>query len=83
MAVLNRVDAIVFTGGIGENGAAMRNRILSNMDQQGIIIDEMRNSVHAGVPGEIQAQTSRIKVMIIPTNEELAIARDTFKLTKN
>ncbi|NQT62670.1 MAG: acetate kinase [Candidatus Marinimicrobia bacterium] len=81
MAVLNRVDAIVFTGGIGENGAAMRHRILSDMDQQGIVIDEMRNEVHAGVPGEIQGPTSRIRVMIIPTNEELAIARDTFKLT--
>jgi len=83
MAVLNRVDAIVFTGGIGENGAAMRHRILSNMDQMGIAIDDMRNQVHAGVTGEIQGTTSRIKVLIIPTNEELAIARDTFKLTMN
>jgi len=82
MAVLNRVDAIVFTGGIGENGAAMRHRILSDMDQQGIIIDEMRNEVHVGVQGEIQGTTSRIKVLIIPTNEELAIARDTYRLTK-
>ncbi|MBC8375803.1 MAG: acetate kinase [FCB group bacterium] len=81
MAVLNRVDAIVFTGGIGENGAAMRHRILSDMDQQGIVIDEMRNEVHAGVAGEIQGTTSRIRVMIVPANEELAIARDTFKLT--
>jgi len=83
MAVLNRVDAIVFTGGIGENGAAMRHRILSEMDQLGILVDEKRNEVHVGVPGEIQGTTSRIKVLIIPTNEELAIARDTFKLTKN
>ena len=84
MAVLNRVDAIVFTGGIGENGVAIRHRILSDMDQQGVIIDQMRNEVHVGVAGEIQGATSRIKVMIIPTNEELAIARDTFKLsTKN
>ena len=81
MAVLNRVDAIVFTGGIGENGVAIRNRILSDMDQQGVVIDQMRNEVHVGVSGEIQGATSRIKVMIIPTNEELAIARDTFKLT--
>ena len=81
MAVLNRVDAIVFTGGIGENGVAMRRRILSDMDQQGIVIDEMKNEVHAGVSGEIQGSTSRVKIMIIPTNEELAIARDTFKLT--
>ncbi len=83
MAVLNRVDAIVFTGGIGENGAAMRHRILADMDQQGIIIDELKNKVYVGVPGEIQSTKSRIKVLIIPTNEELAIARDTFKLTKN
>ncbi|NQV43069.1 MAG: acetate kinase [Candidatus Marinimicrobia bacterium] len=83
MAVLNRVDAIVFTGGIGENGSAMRHRILSNMDQQGIVIDDTRNEIYTGVPGEIQGVTSRIKVMIIPTNEELAIARDTYKLTKN
>jgi len=83
MAVLNRVDAIVFTGGIGENGAAMRQRILSDLDQQGIILDERKNDIHVGVSGEIQASTSRIKVLIIPTNEELAIARDTFKLTKN
>lgn len=83
MAVLNRVDAIVFTGGIGENGSAMRHRILSNMDQQGIVIDDTRNEVYIGVPGEIQGITSRIKVMVIPTNEELAIARDTYKLTKD
>jgi len=83
MAVLNRVDAIVFTGGIGENGAAMRHRILSSLDQLGIVLDEKRNEIHVGVPGEIQGITSKIKILIIPTNEELAIARDTFKLTKN
>ncbi len=82
MAVLNRVDAIVFTGGIGENGVAMRSRVLADMDQQGIIIDDTRNVVHTGEPGEIQAATSRIKVMVIPTNEELAIARDTYAMTE-
>ncbi len=82
MAVLNRVDAIVFTGGIGENGVAMRSRILSEMDQQGVIVDEMRNDVHAGAEGEIQASSSRIKIMVIPTNEELAIARDTYKMSR-
>ena len=82
MAVLNRVDAIIFTGGIGENGVAMRRRVLSDMDQQGVVIDDTKNEVHVGVAGEIQGTTSRIKVMIIPTNEELAIARDTYKLTK-
>jgi len=81
MAVLNRVDAIVFTGGIGENSIAMRSRILADLDQQGILIDETRNAVHAGVAGEIQSVTSRIKVMVILTNEEMAIARDTYALT--
>lgn len=81
MAVLNRVDAIVFTGGIGENGVAMRARILADMDQQGILVDEQRNEVHAGIQGEIQGSSSRIKVMVIPTNEELAIARDTYKMS--
>ena len=81
MAILNRIDAIVFTGGIGENGVAMRSRILADLDQQGIQIDEHRNDIHVGVEGEIQSQTSRIKVMVIPTNEELAIARDTFKMS--
>jgi len=83
MAVLNKVDAIVFTGGIGENGTAMRNRILSGMDQLGVAIDTHQNETLVGIKGEIQSKTSRIKVLIIPTNEELAIARDTFKLTKN
>ncbi len=81
MAVLNRVDAIIFTGGIGENGVAMRSRILADMDQQGISIDETLNAFHVGVAGEIQAATSRIKVLVIPTNEELAIARDTHKMS--
>lgn len=81
LAVLNRVDALVFTGGIGENGIAMRTRILADMDQLGIIVDETRNMIHAGISGEIQAPTSRIKIFIILTNEELAIARDTYSLS--
>ena len=81
MAVLNRVDAIVFTGGIGENGAAMRSRILEDMDQLGVVMDNERNMVHTGVLGEIQAAGSRIKLMVIPTNEELAIARDSYRIT--
>lgn len=83
MAVLNRVDAIVFTGGIGENGAAMRARILENMDQLGISIDESRNMVHAGAEGDFQSPGGRIKLFVIPTNEELAIARDTYNMTKS
>lgn len=82
MAVLNRVDAIVFTGGIGENGVAMRARILEDMDQLGVSIDEKRNMIHSGILGDFQAPSSKVKLFVIPTNEELAIARDTYKLTK-
>jgi len=81
MAVLNHVDAIVFTGGIGENGALMRERILADMDQLGIRLDKGKNRSLTGNAGEIQATDARVKVMVIPTNEELAIARDTYKLT--
>ena len=81
MAALNRVDAIVFTGGIGENGAAMRSRILTDLDHLGITLDNARNMVYTGIIGDIQGPGSKVKIFVIPTNEELAIARDTFKLT--
>lgn len=81
MAVLNRVDAIVFTGGIGENGAAMRGRILEDLDQLGIGVDESRNMVYSGMEGDFQSPGSKVKLLVIPTNEELAIARDTHELS--
>ena len=82
MAVLNRVDAIIFTGGIGENGADMRARILADMDQLGVAIDPDKNQAHIGSTGEIQTKGSTVKVFVVPTNEELAIARDTFNMAK-
>lgn len=81
MAVLNHVDAIIFTGGIGENGAEMRARILADMDQLGVELDEQKNQDHIGEVGEIQTDESRVKIIVVPTNEELAIARDTYKMT--
>lgn len=81
LAVLNRVDAIIFTGGIGENGSSMRARILADMDQLGIKLDNEENRKHIGVTGEIQSSGSKIKIFVIPTNEELAIARDTYAMT--
>lgn len=83
LAVLNRVDAIIFTGGIGENGCAMRARILAEMDQLGIIVDHQKNADHVGIAGEIQTADSKIKIFVVPTNEELAIARDTYAMTNN
>lgn len=79
-AVLGRLDAIVFTGGIGENNAALRAQICAGQPQIGIEIDPARNQ--AGEPKErlISAQTSRVKVYVIPTDEEAAIAGDTYEL---
>jgi acetate kinase len=81
LAVMNGADAVVFTGGIGENGARMRARILAGLDNLGIGVDESRNAATiGGKEGEIQSPDSRIKVLIVPTNEEYAIAQETYRL---
>ncbi|MEE4310730.1 MAG: acetate kinase [candidate division KSB1 bacterium] len=79
-AVLNGCDAIVFTGGIGENGTKMRQRILQNMENLGIILDEKKNSQLKGEEGEIGAPDSKVRIFVIPTDEEIAIAGDTFEI---
>jgi len=80
LGVLNGCDGIVFTGGIGENGSNMRKRILEDMENLGIKIDNNKNEVKENTEREIQAENSSIKIFVIPTNEEKAIARDTFKI---
>jgi acetate kinase len=80
LAVLNGCDAIVFTGGIGENGARMRKRICENMETLGIKIDDTKNNAIVRREGEIQTADSPIKVLVIPTDEEGAIARDTYAI---
>jgi len=75
-AVLNGADAIVFTAGIGENSASIRKRILSDLDGIGIKIDEEKNKIR-GQEIDIATPDSKIRVLVIPTNEELTIARDT------
>ena len=77
--VMNGVDAIVFTAGIGENGFPMRKRILKNAGYLGLELDEERNCANAP---EITTDSSRVKVLVIPTNEELIIARDTARLVE-
>lgn len=80
LAALNGADAIVFTGGVGENQAVTREYVCSNMDYAGIEIDkELNNSVRAK---EVVLSTdkSKVKIMIVPTDEELMIARDTQSL---
>jgi acetate kinase len=80
LAVLNRCDAIVFTGGIGENGAAMRKRILTELDCLGIILDEKKNAETFAKEADISTPESRVKVLVVPTDEEGAIARDTYAI---
>ncbi len=79
MAEIGKVDAIVFTGGIGENSATMRADIMKGFEQFGIKIDSERNNVRGGCH-LISTDDSKVKIFVIATNEELMIARDTKKL---
>ena len=80
LAVLNSCDAIVFTGGIGENEVKMRDRILQDMENLGVEVDPIKNESITGNEGEIQSEKSKVKVLVIPTDEEGAIAKDTYEL---
>ncbi len=83
LAALNGADAIVFAGGIGENSPLIRSRICAGMDWLGIELDEGRNSsVAGGVEGRIDKEGSRVAVWVIPTDEELLIARDTWRVVQ-
>ncbi len=79
IAALGGVDAIVFTGGIGENSSEVRKEILTGMEYLGIEFDETRNLAANG-EREISSTGSKVKTLIIPTNEELIIALDTVKI---
>jgi acetate kinase len=84
LAELGGTDALAFTGGIGENSPVIRERITAGLAPLGIEIDANANkSFAAGKEGEITKPGSRIKTFVIPTNEELLIARDTVRCIKN
>ena len=78
-AVLNGVDTVVFTAGLGENSAVMRAKICAGLNYLGIEIDAERNNIR-GQEALISTDASPTKVLVIPTNEELMIARDTFDI---
>ncbi len=82
MAVLGRLDVVVFTGGIGENAVDAREQILNDLEQIGIEIDSAKNSSTVAKEGQISTDSSKVKVLVIPTNEEAAIANDTFQLAR-
>jgi len=81
-AVLGRLDAIVFTGGIGENSPHIRAGVCTGLDQLGAILDPAKNAAKLAKEDDIQADTSRVKIFVIATNEEAAIAEDTYLLAK-
>lgn len=82
MAELNHVDAVVFTGGIMENNDDEIENVISNMEQLGLELDKERNKKAFRGEGLISKDSSKIKIYLIPTNEELEIAKQTVALVK-
>ena len=80
LAVLGGADVIVFTAGVGENDDVVRARILQDLEPLGIAVDPDRNAVRSVQPRVISPDCSPVTVMVVPTNEELAIARATIAL---
>ncbi len=81
-AVLGGVDAIVFTGGIGEHSPLIRGLVMENMEYLGAKFDEKKNEEYSSGVGFINAEDSKVKIIVLPTNEELSIARETVALTE-
>ena len=81
-AELGRVDYLVFTGGIGERSFKLRKRICENLGGLGIDFDIEENDKFEGEEGVISKPDSKVKVLVVPTNEELQIAKDAFRITQ-
>ncbi|MFF3320840.1 acetate kinase [Streptomyces sp. NPDC002889] len=79
-AVLGRVDAIAFTAGVGENAAPVREAAIAGLEELGLVLDAERNAVRSHEPRLISADHARIAVAVVPTDEELEIAQQTFEL---
>ncbi|MDR2644936.1 MAG: acetate kinase [Endomicrobium sp.] len=81
--ILNGADALIFTAGIGENSAPVRESICKNLSVLGIEIDVEKNKERSGEERFISTKNSKLKVLVIPTNEELVIARESRKVIEN
>ena len=77
---LGRLDAIIFTAGVGENSALVREWVCRDMSVIGVALDEVKNQQVSGKLAELQRADSLVKVLVVPTNEELEIARQTFEV---
>lgn len=80
LAAMNGADAVILSGGIGENSPEIRRRICAGLEWMGIELDEAKNNSLVGGEGRIDAAKSRVEVWVIPTDEELLIARDTWRV---
>ncbi len=81
-SVLGRLDAVVFTGGIGENNGQIREAVCSEQTQIGIEIDPEANGAFKGEDLDVSSPDSRVKVLVIPTDEEIIIANDTYRIAQ-
>ena len=82
-AAMNGLDVLVFTAGVGENSIVIRQAVCEGLTFFGIEIDEELNKIRSKDPRVISKEGSKVKVLVIPTNEELIIARDTFNIINN
>lgn len=81
-AAMNGLDVLVFTAGVGENSTALRKAVCDGITFMGVELDDRLNEVRSKEAREISKPSSKVKVLVVPTNEELLIARDTYKLVK-
>jgi acetate kinase len=82
-AVLGRVDAVAFTAGVGENSAAVRQAATDGLTALGIAVDPVRNAVRGSAARLVSPEGSPVAVAVVPTDEELEIARDTYALARD
>lgn len=83
IAALNGLDAIIFTAGIGENSEFMRKLVCENLDTFGIELSNEKNALRSKDIREINTTSSKVKILVIPTNEELEIAKQAFELVED
>jgi acetate kinase len=79
-AVMNGLDALIFTAGIGENSSFIRTQVCNDLSYLGIALDKTKNDKRFDTLAEIQSNDSKVKVLVVPTNEELEIANQAFEL---
>ncbi|GAF09110.1 acetate kinase [Paenibacillus pini JCM 16418] len=83
VATMNGVDVIVFTAGVGENSVVLREKVCENLTYLGVELDKSLNEIRSGESRRISSANSKVEVLVIPTNEELVIARDTNRIVQS